>query len=263
MHNNDAYWLTRSYVPNGIKEQVAPYILPFDHPARKLLDQTYQGKDELTTIDRGRNSTLKKLPELLEKHGLVIKERNHSQFEYVKSTTQLRSVQGHFAGRQFIEKNKITHVKVTQNWLYPLPGEANKKAFIVYNLAVLVRKVLNALHITSPQWLKYGDTILRDRFIVVEEFIDIEHQKFNINSLSKDITDQYSKVFQVVGFQDAHELNYSLAKDGTITLFDLDQYSKKQEKNVLNGKLGMNILDPDRYPRPLTPPYLYLQDLEH
>lgn len=248
---NDAYWSTRSYVPNGIKEQVTPHLLPYDHPARKLLDLTYQNKRDLPTIGTGQNANLKKLPELLEKHGLVIKEPSKYGNKW---KTQLRRVQGHSAGRLFIEKSNIDHVKITQNWLYPLPGATNaasKAAFIAYNLTILVRKTLKALHIKSPKWLKYGDIILRDRFIVVEEFVNIQFPKRQLlKSLPQDITDEYKKVFEFVGFQDAKETNYSLTEDGTITLFDLDQYSKKRAKNADNGKWGIRMLFPDRYPRP-------------
>lgn len=241
MLDNDRYWLTRSYIPAEIKKQVNPVLLPYDHPARELLDRAYQNKDKFTAIGHGRYITLKKVPGLLEKHGLVIKEPNLDVD--AKPTQQLRRVQGHLAGRQFIEKNKIDHVKIPQNWLYPLPGVSSKTKFIAYNLAILLRVILKILHISAPRWLKNVDLILRDRFVIVEKFVKIQPFEPKIlHSLPKKIVEQYENVFEVVGFDDAHERNFSLAEDGTITLLDLDKYSKTQAKNKFSGKIGINYL---------------------
>lgn len=250
-HNllNNSYWLTRSFMPAEIIDQVQPYLLPYSHPAREILDHAYCTKKSFVKIDDGQHSTLKKLPELLDRHGLIIKEPNKD--DQAKYTLQLRRVQAHVAAREYIDKEGIKYVKVTQSWIYPLPETANICAYFAYKVTPIVEKILNTLQVASPQWLKYGDSILRDRFVVIEEHINIERPGLNFcNSLPKSITDEWRAVFEVAGFQDVHELNYSLAKDGTITLFDLDQYSMKKSKNIYKGQLGISILFPDRYPWP-------------
>src|SRR5580692_9400638 len=126
---NDEYWMTRPNIPEGIKSQVTPYLLPYDHPARKLLDRIYQSStpalDGLTDPDAfGKQFKVIKHPDLFKEHGLLIKEpkKNKSQLENGKYSRQLRSVQGHRVGCQLIESKKYPHVRVTQSWLYPLPG---------------------------------------------------------------------------------------------------------------------------------------------
>lgn len=247
--NHNAYWLNRSYLPDDIKKKVEPYLLPYSHPAREQLDHIYTdteapNEQKKHPISYSRHVDVFTYPEL-QKLALVIKQHAFG----AKHKDLLRRVEAHKVAGQLIEEKKISSVKIPHNWLYPLPNtHTDMLTSLTHHVCRPIRFVLNLFSLKSPRWLKYTDSILAKRFIIVEEFVDIQFPNLSqIKEISVKISDEWKIVFEAIGFQDAHEGNFSLEDDGTITLFDLDQYSHKSEKNRHNGTIGIEILFGERY----------------
>lgn len=257
------YWFNRPYLPNGIKERVTPYLLPYDHPVREDLDRLYT--QSIATLSKCSDNdkiiasrTVRVIfhPDLLKK-GFIIKEPQRQECSFglnskagyrFRYTKPLRRVQGHTTGCDLINKRKFSKIKVTQNWLYPLPNLSSLGASIAYLAAKPFRVALKALSIHCPKWLKYGDKIFTDRFVIIEEHIDIVRSKNNVYkilpSISEKVREEWREVFEAVGFNDAGPQNWLLDSDHKITLFDIDEYSQKSEKNKNKGANGMSDLFP-------------------
>ena len=241
-------------MPNSVQKSVEPFLLPFDHPVRQHLDhicrnyalydidsmtRNYSGQPGCRKLhEGGRNVTVLTHPQLSE-HGLMIKaplpvtllnrDRKHNHL--------LRRVQGHHFGIDFVKNFK--HVKVTMSWLYPVPVDASFVEWFIDFIARPFRIALKCLGLKCPSWLKYADRVLSEKFIVVEELIDIK--EFNIdqlNNLSREAVDECIEVIPMIGVGDTVETNFSL-NNGEVTLFDLDQFSRKQAKRQENGKAGV------------------------
>lgn len=244
--SNSNYWANRKWIPQKVRDTVDPFLLSYDHPARKVLDQFYLKNNPNNLflpgckyISLGRRDIRAVLTnDELSQLGLIIK-----QPAIKGKTTLLNRVKGHRVANELIRDRNFTHVKVTQNWLYPLPGNGNIFNWSVHYLTHPVRLALKTLGLGCPYWLKYADRIFPERFVVVEEFVNTrEPQNNHLEKCSIELVDEIIEVFLAVGFQDANDSNYCFDKKGKLILFDLEDYSHKRAKRLNNGKVGIHIM---------------------
>lgn len=251
--SNSNYWVSRPNMPNSIRNSVEPFLLPYDHPVRAHLDQicrnyrlgltrSWSG-ERCTRLNQGRNVTVLTHPQLSE-HGLMIKvPLPITLFNLTRKDNHLlRRVQGHQFGNEFIKAKNFKHVKVTQSWLYPVPVDATFVEWFIDFIVRPIRIALKCLGLKCPSWLKYADRVLAEKFIVVEELIDIKEFNFDrLNNLSREAVDECIEVIPMVGLADAAESNFSVDND-QVTLFDFDEFSQKEAKRQANGRFGLTHL---------------------
>ena len=253
---NSNYWTNRPNMPNSIRKSVEPFLLPYDHPVRQHLDhicrnyapydidsltRNYSGHPGCRRLNEGGRNVMVLTHPRLTVHGLMIKAPLPiTAFNLTRKDNHLlRRVEGHHFGNDYVAAKNLKHIKVTNSWLYPVPLDASFVEWFVDFIARPFRIALKCLGLKCPSWLKYADRVLSEKFVVVEELIDIK--EFNIdqlNSLSRETVDECIELIPEVGFGDTVEKNFSLDKD-KVTLFDLDQFSHKQAKRQENGKAGV------------------------
>lgn len=238
--SNSNYWTSRSWIPKGVQQEIGDALLPFDHPAREILDQIYlrdiTPQHGFTKLGSGRDIQALAHPQLAAK-GLMVKEPSSDK----KVNSLVKRVRGHTIANELIKERNFAQIKVTQNWIYPRPDNESIAKWGAYHLSRLAGLSLKTLNLQCPSWIEC-DRIFLNRLIVVEEFIEVNRPKLEqIKGCDFSLIDEYIEVALEVGFQDAHPKNFCFDQTGRLVLFDIE-YSNNKEKRLRRGMGGVNIL---------------------
>lgn len=234
--NSSSYWADRMFIPEAMQKAVEPYLLPFDHPVRQKLDDIFANRERFDYVCGGQEVNVFSHDTL---EGYIIKTATMMRQRH---TQLLRRVEGHRAANQLIQEKNYTHIKVTQNWLYPIPGNGNFITWCVHYATRPVRLALKQFDISCPSWLKYADKILKERFWVVEERIPItKPTRSQLNASEPALVDEFIDLALEVGIQDVHSSNYCFDEKGKLVLFDLSLGSRKREKRIDSGEAGVGV----------------------
>lgn len=210
--DNYAY---NSYVPIEVWDQVTPYFLPENHPAKPKLDRIFSKRVTLTP------DTFKKagFPRFTPGRHNRIMVSSHAELRdyYVKAFSDLElrivadwmklihRIHGANAVRECIKKHGYEKImKVPRKWIYPLP--------------------MNPSPPNSPKYL-------RKNFILIAEnahsVTSEDNRKMYKNKITKAQVEALFNVFYEVGLWDSvFAFNVPFCKDGKIAFIDTEYHHK-------------------------------------
>lgn len=203
------------HIDRKIWKQVAPYLIPDEHPIKPILDKIFSSRATLnrrtmrhagfkkTEIRRWTHivvSTHPDLPGYIFKIYLDAQCYHNNCSEHKHWTTRVRGAR---AVQKILDKKQWNHLfKVPKKWIYAL-----------------------------PEYPKPPDEFLRKNFILVEEKFDLVNEKENKKAWRKWITKEHLDalyyILKSTGLRDCikiHNIPFSI--DGRISFIDTDSYKK-------------------------------------
>lgn len=223
-YNNNLYWNEIENIPEKIKTKVNPYLFPYQNPATQTLMEIFRENHSFNAnhecfIKSGFtrfNGTKAYVGshKKLDPHNKIIKASPGWNIGTGKK--MLRRVQAHEFGASIIAKYGLTEVKVTKNWLFPLPQE-NKK----FDISASLKKIFCLCQ-------KDDTKKAYDQFVVVEEYCPFDQEKYyDISSVcSKKFLDEVEIMIMECCFDDSHGGNCPLI-NGKLVFLDLEVLPSK------------------------------------
>ena len=204
-----------SYVSVEVWDEVTPYLLPDDHPAKKILDRMFSESRVLLSVkSMEKAGFINPIPRfwtklIVTKHpdlnGYVIKAYIDAQ-RYYKDTPEyvywIKRIQGAQAIRELVDENHWNHLfKIPRKWIYALPPEPS-----------------------PPR------EYLRKNFILIEEDMNILSDKANKEAwkgkwVTEEILNGVYIILSEIGLNDCAKIdNIPFSTDGRIAFIDTQSF---------------------------------------
>lgn len=189
--------------------EVLPYLLPFDHPAKSVLDKMFSKKRLTASVKALKEEGFVTKGPGKESQVVFAKHEKLAPYiikiitdEYPINEVQrfIKRIKGAETARRIIKAYGFHHMmKVPKKWLYPLPTEPSAKPWS-----------------------------FAKRFILVSEDMDIYVREQNYELWKSELVDRelikaVYTLIQAGGFYDsAHVFNIPFSKDGKIAIIDTE-----------------------------------------